>query len=507
MVFLRSFLFSLNRYLNGDFEITQAPKGRHEGGRLSDGREAAPGELKRRQKSSIRKGKRDLEDPELLGRETEVWPALDSTLTAVGSVPVADAQSDGALRSGASGQDCPAVAEAGGHSMKSLQAQLMRSAGAEAGALQQEEKISAKPSNRAELESIKSQVAQCVAQMAGGRSVNVDLREVPQKIRRKMSKQKRDKEAVEDLVYTCNAAFLLAASLGKDRSRNKGAHTSSKMEAENLSHPDGGPYEWSGADQSNGNESSIVGSSPPEIAEALAAWLQKHDLGDSIDGWRVEACRGHLNFYAPADWLETKAGTADIRGETGKQASMSGKREVEAQAAGGAAAGDQPKRRKRFEMKMNRAKFDREVGGSGAPWEGPLSSLPYCLVSMILCFVVKGQARRLRKRALNRKRRSSSCLQGDGATFNRVFACLVAQRPHFVVTLFFYELIVDGEVVKCWRLSLIQFPTTLRRSRLVFSLDGNSCTVLSIHGEQSSKTWDLRNSPSIKENSSSKNWN
>jgi hypothetical protein len=374
--------------LSGDFEITQAPKGRHEGGRLSDGREAAPGEPKRRQKPSIRKGKRDLEDLELLGRETEVWPASGSTLTAVGSVPGAEAQFDGALRSGASGQHCPAVAEAGGQTMKLLQAQLMRSAGAEAGALQQEEKISAKPSNRAELESIKSQVARCVAQMAGGRSVNVDLREVPQNVRRKMSKQKRDKEAVEDLVYTCNAAFLLAASLGKDRSRNKGAHTSSKMETEESSHSDGGPYEWSGADQSNGNESGIVGSRPPEIAEALAAWLQRHDLGDSIDGWRVEACRGHLNFYAPADWLESKAGTAgaaDVRGETGKQASMLGKGEVEAQAAEGATAGGQPKRRKRFEMKMNRAKFDREVGGSGAPWEGPLSSLPYFDDPLLRC--------------------------------------------------------------------------------------------------------------------------
>jgi hypothetical protein len=449
--------------LNGDFEIIQAPKGRQEGGRLSDGREAAPGEPKRRQKSS-RKGKRDLEDPELSGRETEVWPALESTLTAAGSAPAVEAQSDGALRTGASGQDCPAGAEAGGHTIKSLQAQLMLPTGAEAGALQQEEIISAKPSNSAEIESIRSLVTQCVAQMAGGRSVNVDLREVPQKVRRKMSKQKRDKEAVEDLVYTCNAAFLLAASLGKDRSRNKGAHTSSKMETEKSNHSDGGPYEWSGADQSNGNESGIVGSSPLEIAEALAAWLQTHGLGDSIQGWRVEACRGHLNFYAPADWLETKAGTArvpDVRGETGKQASMSGKGEVEAQAAEGAAADGQP--RKRFEMKMNRAKFDREVGGSGAPWEGPVSSLLYCLVSMIFSFVVKGQARSMKKGTFIWKRLSSSCLQGDA------FPCRPASSLCHKSCTFTNFLLTGRSQNLAWRVSLIQkyaFPTTLRWSKL-----------------------------------------
>lgn len=220
-------------------------------------------------------------------------------------------------------------------------------------------------------EHLRTQIEEFVAQLLGRPCpVIATVREVAQKVRRKLDTRKQEggDKAAEELMYSCNIAFVLAAHVAKVGVSKQGAAGAQREESAERDLPTNG---WAGSSDTESGERdrpSLAASSPEAIAEAVAAGLRTG--GSAGADWRAEACRGHLNFYAPAERLRgEEAGAADETRSAGQTtanpASMSGRKHPGEQGRPGSEAEGQPKRRKRFEMRMSRAKFDKEVGKRG----------------------------------------------------------------------------------------------------------------------------------------------
>ncbi|KAL1290303.1 hypothetical protein HN51_058754 [Arachis hypogaea] len=154
---------------------------------------------------------------------------------------------------------------------------------------------------------------------------------LPKPLVRKVSQGKKKLLASgsEDMLYSSNIAFQIAASIKRTQSGDKNRNNSQPSQ--------------------NGEKENA--SSPKIIAEKLVVPL---DPMVKSSGFSVRACNGHINFYAPTEQVCQSECVQSA--ETSKKSGM--KRDI-----GGNCLSSPPHcqvKKRKFEIRMNRSSFDPE---------------------------------------------------------------------------------------------------------------------------------------------------
>ncbi|KAG6602620.1 Arginyl-tRNA--protein transferase 2, partial [Cucurbita argyrosperma subsp. sororia] len=133
----------------------------------------------------------------------------------------------------------------------------------------------------------------------------------------------------KDLVYSCNVAFQLSASIRRAQV--------GEMKDDNLS--------------SSGSNTAETGFVPKIIAEKLVNYLSQID---ELSGFSIKACNGHINFYSDkgeASFSSPKdAERATIPQETDKARSKDSRMEKNSKCSS--------QKKRKFEIRLKRSSFD-----------------------------------------------------------------------------------------------------------------------------------------------------